>query len=84
MGDPYSVGRSAVSITSFTPTGMPCSRERGRAAVALPRFRQRAVRIQVSPRLHVGLARANPLEACRHQRFGFELARGDRRCGFGR
>ena len=54
--EPFSVGMSAVSMMSLTPTGTPCSGPIGPPDILMlvrrPRLRQRVLRIEERPRLH--------------------------------
>ena len=61
---------SAVSMTSFTPTGIPCSGPRDGSAIARARLRERLLRVQVRPRRDLVVARLDPLEARPDQLLG--------------
>ena len=74
---PRSVGRSAVSTMSLTPTGTPCSGPRGSLRVALARLGERGAGVEVRPRPDGLLALGDPLEARRDEHRRGEIPGGD-------
>ena len=65
--EPFSVGMSAVSMMSLTPTGTPCSGPIGRPSsaplVGRARLRERVLRIEKRPGLDLRVDLAHPRQA---------------------
>ena len=73
---------SAVSMTSLTPTGIPCSGPR-RASASRSRLRER-VPVQVRPRAQLAVALGDAVEAHLHELLRAHLPLGEQPDGLGR
>ena len=74
IGDPYSVGMSKVSYTSFTPTGKPCNGAADRALVEFPRLGEQCVAVEMGPCAHDRLALVDTREERSNHGYRGDLA----------